>query len=154
MGMVPREEIVYDDGVTKQSFRDSTNINKILARAARGESISHLARHGAVYGDFSDIDDLLSAQSRLARGQEIFSELPSEIRKEFNNDVGAFYRFVNDPANTDRLSTILPMLTAPGPQLPTVRRTGDNPGTEPAATPSADRQPAAPAAPEGTPPSE
>lgn len=116
----------YEDGRTKQSFKDSTDINKLLAKAARGESISHLAKHGAVYSDFSDIDDLLHAHSRLQKGREIFDDLPGEIKREFNQDAGAFFKFVNDPQNQDKLSDVLPALAQRGTQLPPGKRTPSN----------------------------
>lgn len=112
----------YKDGRTKQAFKDETDINKILARAAKGNTISHLAKHGAMYGDFSDIDDLLTAHQRLAKGQEIFDALPGEVKREFGNNVGRFFNFVNDPANIERLPEILPGLAAPGNQMPAPRR--------------------------------
>ena len=64
-------------GRTKQSFKDSCDINKILAKAQKAGSISHLQKHGAFYGDFAEApSDLLEARAMLARGQEIFDELP------------------------------------------------------------------------------
>lgn len=105
-------------GMTKQSFKDSTDINKILARAARGESISHLQRHGAVYADFSDIADLMHAYDRLEKGKQIFAELPAEVRKEFNQSPFEFFTFVNDPENRDQLDRVLPDLARPGRQMP------------------------------------
>lgn len=136
----------YDDGRTKQAFVESTDINKILAKAQRGGTISHLAKHGAMYGDFSDIDDLLSAHKRLERGQAIFDELPSEVRKEFMNDLGAFYRYVTDPANAERLQELLPDLARPGRQMVAVRRTVANTESSvpagPVASPSAGSVPA------------
>lgn len=113
----------YDDGRTVQSHKDETDINKILARASRSGTISHLEKHGAMYGDFSDIDDLLTANKRLQRGQQIFDELPGEVRREFNNDPRAFYSYVNDPANKEKLGELLPALAAPGTQLPAPQRT-------------------------------
>ena len=110
---------------TKQSFRDETDINKLLERSARGESLSHLQKHGAIYGDFSDIGDLLTASARLERGMEIFGELPSEVRREFQQDPRRFFEFVNDPANRERLPEVLPELAKRGSQLPVVRRSGD-----------------------------
>ena len=113
----------YPDGRTKQAFKDQTDINKILAQAAKGKTISHLARHGAVYGDFSDIDDLLVAHNRLKKGQSIFDQLPSEVRREFDNDLGKFFRFVNDPENLEKLPQLLPGLAKPGDQMAAPRRT-------------------------------
>lgn len=132
---------VYDDGQTKQSFRDSTNINKILARAAKGDTISHLAKYGAVYGDFSEIDDLLSARSKLDRGMQIFKELPGEIRKEFDQDPGKFFRFVNDPGNAEKLGEVLPHLAQPGRQMPTPTRTQETEVQPTEATPVTPAEP-------------
>lgn len=133
----------YSDGRTKQSFKDDTDINKLLARAARGDSISHLAKHGAMYGDFSDIDDLLTANARLEKGTEIFNSLPGEIRREFKNSPSNFFNYVNDPQNSERLGELLPALTAPGNQLRTIVRT---PSTVPADPPQGppEGQPEAP----------
>lgn len=112
----------YSDGRTKQAFKDQTDINKLLAKAARGDTISHLAKHGAVYGDFTDIDDLLVAQQRLAKGQEIFDALPGEIKREFNQNPAEFFNFVNNPANQDKLPEVLPALAARGQQFIAPRR--------------------------------
>lgn len=114
--------VLYGDGRTKQAFRDETDINKILAKAQRVGSLSHLVRHGATYGDFADVPDLLTAHARLKKGQEVFAELPSEVRREFSNDMFKFYEYVNDPANVDRLPDLLPGLARPGAQNPEVLR--------------------------------
>lgn len=112
----------YSDGRTKQSFKDSTDINKLLAKAAKGDSITHLAKYGAIYGDFTDMPDLLTAQARLMKGQEIFSELPGEIRREFNQSAAAFFAFVNDPENVKDLPRLIPGLVERGTQLPALDR--------------------------------
>lgn len=126
MAQLPIEEKDYSDGRTKQAFKDQADINKIIARVQVGETISHLAKYGATYGDFSDVDDLLQAHERLKAGRRIFDELPSEIRREFENDIGRFFNFVNNPANVDKLPEILPDLAKPGSQLPAIRRTPQN----------------------------
>lgn len=114
---------VYEDGRTKQAYKDETDISKILSRAAKGQTISHLAKHGAIYGDFTDIDDLLTAHAKLQKGMEIFQKLPGEVRREFHNDAAGFFKYVNDPANRDKLPELLPALAAPGTQMPTPVRT-------------------------------
>lgn len=121
MSQHPQEVPDYSDGRTKQSFKDSTDINKILKRAQKTGTISHLLKHGASYGDFSDVPDLLEAHRRIERGQKIFDDLPSELRREFQ-DPFKFFAYVNDPANKERLKTLLPQLAAPGTQLPAVQR--------------------------------
>lgn len=119
--MLPIEPKDYSDGRTKQAFKDSTDVNKMLRKAQKAGTLSHLVRHGAVYGDFSDVPDLLTAQNRINAGKAIYDELPSEIRKEFP-DMFKFFEYVNDPANKDDLVEKLPDLAAPGRQVPAVRR--------------------------------
>ncbi len=105
----------YTDGRTKQSFKDETDINKILERAQSTGTISHLNRHEGRYGDFADFD-FQQAQFMLAQGREVFDDLPSEIRNEFNQSPAQFFDYVNDPANKDDLIKKLPGLAAPGRQ--------------------------------------
>ena len=142
MSMLPtlpvKKKGKYSDGMTKQAFKDQTDINKILQRAQKTGTISHLAKYGPVYGDFTDIDDLLTAHQRLARAQEIFSELPSEVRREFDQDPAGFFNFVNDPANRERLKEVLPEIAKAGGYFPVVNPgMGGNPAAEEAAAAAA-----------------
>jgi hypothetical protein len=105
---------------TKQAFKDSCDINKILYQAQKTGTISHLQKHGGIYGDFTDIDDLLTAHAKLQRGQEIFDDLPSEIKREFNQNAGEFFKYVNAPENKDDLARLLPGLAKQGTQRPDV----------------------------------
>ncbi len=107
----------YDDGRTKQSFKDDTDINKIMARFDKTGTISHLAKFEGVYADFSDYD-FHEQTNMLTRGREIFDSLPAEIRREFNQDPQSFFDYVNDPANAADLRKKLPALAAPGQQIP------------------------------------
>ena len=118
---------VYErPGRTKQSFKDSTDINKILAKAEKGHAVSHLNRYQPEFGDFTDMPDLLTAQARLERGQEIFDALPGELRREFKQSPQEFFAFVNDPANSGRLGEIFPDLAKVGNQRPDVIRTAES----------------------------
>lgn len=114
-----RYEPEFKDGRTKQSFKDSTDINKILAKAQKTGTISHIAAHKPEYGDFAEFD-FLQAQLKLTRGREIFDELPSEVRAEFGQSPAAFFAFVNDPANVDQLERVLPEIAKPGKYFPDV----------------------------------
>lgn len=116
-------------GRTKQSFKDDCDINKILAKAQKAGTLSHLQKHGAFYGDFANAPtDLHEARALLERGQAIFSELPSSVRKDFDNDPTKFFAFVNDPANSDRLDKVLPEIAEPGNYFED-RRPNSPPGT-------------------------
>ncbi len=116
----PRKQVKkYTDGRTKQCFKDECNISKIMARAEKAGTISHLQQFEGVYADYSDFDFFEQTQ-KLTRGREIFDQLPAELRREFGQSPAAFFDYVNDPANADDLREKLPGLAAPGNQLPDV----------------------------------
>lgn len=127
MSMLKIEEKVYDDGLTKQSFRDQCDVNKIIAKAQKAGGLSHLDQYEGVYADFANYD-FEGQQEILARGSSIFADLPSSIRAEFGNQPSRFFEYVNDPANAGNLRDIFPELAKPGLQLPNPVKAGHNSG--------------------------
>lgn len=147
MSFLPVKKIDYSDGRTKQSFKDSTDINQILTKMQKAGTLSHLEQYGGEYGDFSGYD-FHTNMIMLAKGRELFEALPAEIRKEFEQDVGEFFDYVNDPANKERLPELLPGLAEPGRQRQVL-----NPAVDPAPD-EAPVPPAEPVAVEETPAAE
>ncbi len=135
MSMLKAKQPTYKDGRTKQSFKDETDINKILQRAQKTGTISHLTKHQGRYADFSEFDYFENLR-KLTEGRQIFDDLPSEIRNEFNQNPAEFFKYVNDPANKDDLMKKLPGLAAPGRQNLDVR--GNIPADEQAALEAAE----------------
>lgn len=125
----------FGEGLTKQSFKDSTDVNRILARFAKQGALDHLTQYQGEYGDFSNFD-YLGHQLQIARGQEIFDALPSDVKREFRQSPAEFFQFVNDPANADRLHELLPSLARPGNQLPDMRNSTPPDATIPVEAPS------------------
>lgn len=108
----------FNDGRTKQAFKNSTDINMILKKAQKTGSLAHAMKYdSAVYGEFENYD-LLEAFDKLGRAQTIFNELPSEIRKDFDQDALKFAKFASDPENVDRLKELLPKIAEPGDFFP------------------------------------
>lgn len=128
LALVPPLE--YGPGRTKQSFKDSTDINKIIKKAQRTGTISHLYKYPeATYGEFDGEFDLLTAHERIGRAQEIFDELPAEVRGEFRNNALEFVAFANNPENKGKLAEILPVIAEPGSYFPNpVHRGGQGAG--------------------------
>lgn len=122
-----RKKTDWGEGRTKQAFKDETDINRIMEKFQVTGTISHLNKYEAQYGDFSEFD-FFGAQLLIARGQSIFDTLPAETRREFANDPGNFFAFVNDPENKDRLAELLPAIAKPGKYFP-----DPSPGTPPRA---------------------
>lgn len=113
MAMLPLPVNKYDDGRTKQAFKEQCDINKILKKAQKVGSLSHFEKHGAYYGDFADFD-FEEAQFALARATSMFEELPSQVRKDFGNNPGKFFEFVNAPENAGKIRDLLPAIAEPG----------------------------------------
>lgn len=106
----------YKDGRTKQAFKNETDIQIIMARADKAGTISHLQKFEGIYADYSDFD-FHEQTERLTQGRMVFDELPAEVRKEFGQSPQAFFEYVNDPANIDKLAEKLPHLAKPGKQM-------------------------------------
>ncbi len=151
-----RPDIVYDDGRTKQCYKDECDIDKIMTRFNVTGTISHLAKHEGAYADFSDFD-FHEQTNMLTRGREIFDALPAELRQEFGQSPAKFFAYVNDPKNVDELRKKLPALAKPGQQLPRVaapdadKEAADAAASEPA-KPASETKETPPAEPESPPP--
>ncbi len=148
----PRTQVQkYNDGRTKQSFRDETDINKILHRAQKAGTLSHLQKYEGTYSDFADFD-FFEAQLQMTQGREVFDALPSEVRSEFKNSPAAFFAYVNDPVNQAKENLGLPALAMPGRQnidvsgktAPDDVAVGEDAPASPEAPPTAPEPPAEP----------
>ncbi len=106
-------------GRTKQSQKDECDINKLLERAARKGSLSHLDKYQSRYGDFADFDFTEHA-IKMAEGQTIFENLPAEVQKEFDQSPDKFFNFVTDPQNAEKLAQLLPEIANRGEFFPPV----------------------------------
>lgn len=100
----PRVSIEFDpaEGLTRQEFEPECEINNIMAKYQRTGVITHINKFAGMYGDFDSVDFQTALQT-IKDGEEMFSELPSSVRKYFDNDPAAFMEFVNDPDNIDKL---------------------------------------------------
>lgn len=82
---------------TKQSMKDETDINNIM----RKHYISHYNQNPGSYGDFTQATDFHTAQNLVIQAHEQFMDLPSHIRKKFNNSPSQFIDFIEDDKNYD-----------------------------------------------------
>jgi phage internal scaffolding protein len=89
--------------LTHQSCRDECDINVIMAKYRNTGLITHVARHAGRYDNFIDATDYQTSIHNVLEAQDMFMELPSSIRKEFDNDPASFLSFVANPANRDRM---------------------------------------------------
>lgn len=88
---------------TKQSFKEETEINNIMAKYRRSGLLSHVARYEGSYGDFVGYNDYHVMVDKIMEANNMFDSLPSDIRGRFRNDPSEFLEFAQNPKNADEL---------------------------------------------------
>lgn len=91
------------ESMTKQSFKKECDINNILAKYRKTGMIDHIRENNGQYVDVPESFDYHGAMNIVAKASSMFEELPSDLRKKFDNDAGAFLDFVNNPENADAM---------------------------------------------------
>lgn len=91
------------DSLTQQHFKEECEVINIIKKHDRNGIIEHVQRGKARYGDFSEVKDYRQALDLVKNAQEEFMQIPSDIRKKFENDPGKFYEFVSNPENKSEL---------------------------------------------------
>lgn len=92
------EENLYD---YIQSFRDSVDLNVVLARFANGE-VDALSKAQGFYADVTDFPtNLAEALNRINQAEEMFKALPLETRQKFDC---SFEQFLAQSGTEDWLS--------------------------------------------------
>lgn len=87
---------------TKQSFKKECDINNIVAFYKKKGVIAHLNPAKPRYG-FAPSVDYVDALQLVIDAEQSFNDLPSEVRKRFDNDPAAFLEFVENPENDAEL---------------------------------------------------
>lgn len=124
-------------GRAKQSMKDDCDINKIMAKFQRTGAITHFNRHSPKYG-FATSQDFADSMRIITSAQEMFNDLPSEIRTKFHNNPGEFLEFVQNPDNASEMETLgLTTKKSESPEeLPPGSSEGDpKPSAEPSESP-------------------
>lgn len=95
---------IYDwsPSMTKQSFAEEVDINKILERARAGQDIrASVTERVAQYGDFSNVPSYQAALDLINRANGMFMSLDANIRERFFNDPRRMVMFLQDSSNYD-----------------------------------------------------
>lgn len=98
--------------LTQQEFKESCDINNILAKfsvqaQALGVEPSQLMpQDQGTYGDFSNLDDFQTAQNKIAFLNDQFSNLPSDVRRKFGDNLNNFIGALSDPSRIDELGEL------------------------------------------------
>lgn len=107
-GNVIRKKVTLDcsvdDLLTEQSHKDEVNINNIVKRHGI-DMIQKVAQlnQGEYLMDDIPTNDFMESMNIVLKAQQTFSQLPSEVRKQFNNQPAEFMDFVQNPDNGQAL---------------------------------------------------
>nr|UXQ88033.1 MAG: internal scaffolding protein [Microvirus sp.] len=84
--------------LTKQSFKDETNINNIMGQYSQTGQMPALNPVNPTYG-YAPSYDFREALEIVENMTSNFDELPSQIRKKFGHNPVAFLEYMENPAN-------------------------------------------------------
>lgn len=106
------EEIVSR---TKQSDKDSCDINLIMRRYETTGAIDHINPRAPNWGEFHSVPDFHTAQNTILEAEEAFARLPASVRDRFGNDPAQMLAFLADDANREE-AIELGLVRAPDPE--------------------------------------
>ncbi|AXH77094.1 MAG: internal scaffolding protein [Microviridae sp.] len=91
------------DGRTHQSFQAECDIRNIMSQYKRTGVVNHVTSLAGRFDDISEIPSFHEAMNVIAESKETFLQLPSSLRKRFNNDPAEFLDFVHNPDSRDEM---------------------------------------------------
>lgn len=86
---------------TVQGLGNEVNINQIMARAMKGQSVP-ISRKTPIFGDFSTVSDYKTMKDRIIEIHDAFMALPPDVRSAFGNDESHLMAFLADPKNREK----------------------------------------------------
>ncbi|AXL15384.1 internal scaffolding protein [Microviridae sp.] len=78
------------DSMTRQDQADMVNINNIYQKTQQG-TLSLVAKNPPTFGDFTDVGTYDVVLEAINKAQDAFMALPSDVRKQYNNDPKVYY---------------------------------------------------------------
>ncbi|AXL15527.1 internal scaffolding protein [Microviridae sp.] len=87
------------ESMTRQDQAEMVNINNIYKKTQQGQ-LSLVSGTPPTFGDFSDVGSYDVILEAINNAQEAFMDLPSEVRKEYNNDPAVYYEKVTAEAQS------------------------------------------------------
>ncbi len=81
------------ESMTRQDQAEACNINNIYKKTQLGQ-LSLMANKAPTFGDFSSVGSYDTMLESINEANEAFMALPSDIRKQYNNDPEQYYNEV------------------------------------------------------------
>lgn len=110
--------LILGASLTQQHHKQICDVNHIVRRYRKTGLIDHVNSVRGAYGDFSEVGSYHECMNKLIAADDAFMRLPSEVRKEFDNDPGIMLNELGKPENFDRMVEL--GLLAPKEQVSSV----------------------------------
>lgn len=126
----PSPSVKFEDAsLTRQEFAQEADINNIMRKYASGLPPSPAGARPPLFGDFSNVPDYQTALNKVLDAQERFAELPSHVRKRFDNDPAKLLEFLASEDNRAE-AVDLGLVDPPHPVDPPVSVPDEKKGAE------------------------
>ncbi len=100
-GPKTRQKLHFPEkGRTKQAMKAECDINNIMAKFQKTGTIEFVNKREPQYGDCTGLE-FQSAMETVANARELFADMPSSIRRRFDNEPSQFLDFIQDPSNRE-----------------------------------------------------
>jgi len=86
-------------GRTKQDCKEECDINYVLKKYDKTGLLLHVNKAKAQYGDYTTVNEYQVNLNKVMEAQASFDDLPSSVRKRFQNDPGEFLEYISNPKN-------------------------------------------------------
>ncbi len=100
----PRVQIDFsgEKSRAKQSMGAECDINLIMKKYIKTGAVRHVNRFGGSY-DFASSIEYHEAMNLVTEADQMFSQLPAEMRGRFLNDPAGFLDFVQNPESEEEM---------------------------------------------------
>lgn len=92
--------------MTRQADAESCDVNNIMKRYEKTGILPPYTNPG-FFADVSTFGDFHAVTEVVRQTNEIFMQLPAQLRFDFGNDVANFVNWATDPANSGELQKLL-----------------------------------------------
>lgn len=91
------------ESLTQQHFAHEADVRNIIKQYDKTGLIANVQKGVARYGDYSEVNEYREALDLVNEANEMFAELPAELREMFQNNAGTFLEFATNPNNENKM---------------------------------------------------
>lgn len=91
------------ESLTQQHFAQDADVRNIIKQYDKTGLIANVQKGVAQYGDYSEVNEYREALDLVNDANEMFADLPAELREMFQNNAGTFLEFATNPENNSKM---------------------------------------------------